>query len=122
MRFRVADNSHAEFAENISNNRKKYGVKIGDLVLLTIKSSKYGKFKKKKEAMTKGLVIRIRKRINRKDGTKIKFTDNAVVLINNFKDIEPLGTKIKGSIGLEILQDYNKFSEIIKNTNIKQFK
>lgn len=121
MRFKIADNSYAIWAENISNSRKKYMVNIGDLLILTVKKSRYGKFKKKKEAIVRGVVIRTKKRINR-HGSYINFQDNAVVLVNNFHDLEPIGTKIFGMVGIEILQQYSKFENIIKIINNKNFK
>ena len=120
MRFHVADNSYAVSAENIANNRKKYQVKIGDVLRVVVKTWKYGKFKKK-DVLTFGVVIRTRKSINRQN-SYIKFDDNAIILVDNLKDLSTTGNKIKGTIGIEILQQYTKFKSIIKIADMKQFK
>jgi large subunit ribosomal protein L14 len=105
----VADNSGANlvglFAINGKNNRQF--ARVGDIVACSVKkSSTNGKVKKGQKVY--GVIVRTRKEINRKDGSSIKFSDNAVVLINN-KTKEPIGTRVFGPVSRELRDlGYNK--------------
>ncbi len=56
----------------------------------------------KKHQIVKAVVVRTRKEFRRKDGSYIRFSDNAVVVIDNPKDKNPLGTRIFGPIAREL--------------------
>jgi len=97
----VADNSGATqvmlFAVNGKNNRQSVGV--GDIVVGSVKtSSPNGKVKKGQ--VVRILIVRTRNKIKRKDGSSIKFSDNAAVIVN--KDNEPVATRVFGPIAREL--------------------
>jgi len=107
-RVTIADNSGATdvmlFAVNGKNNRGSIGV--GDIAVGSVKkSTPNGKVKKGQ--VVKVLIVRTRNKIKRKDGSSIKFSDNAAVIIN--KDKEPLATRVFGPIARELRDlGYNK--------------
>jgi large subunit ribosomal protein L14 len=98
----VADNSGATlvglFAVN-GKNGKRFA-RVGDIVACSVKrSSSTGKIKKGQKVY--GVIVRTRKEINRKDGSSIKFSDNAVVLINP-KTKDPIGSRVFGPVSREL--------------------
>ena len=100
-RLRVADNSGAKEVlciKVLGGTRKKYA-KLGDIIVVTIKKAIPGGIVKKGE-VTKAVVVRTRKELRRKDGSYIRFDDNAAVLINTQK--EPQGTRVFGPIAREL--------------------
>lgn len=105
----VADNSGATlvglFAVNGKNN--KSFARVGDVVACSVKkSSPNGKIKKGQKVY--GVIVRTRKETNRKDGSSIRYSDNAVVLINT-KTKEPIGTRVFGPVSRELRDlGYNK--------------
>jgi len=97
----IADNSGAKLAQCIKvlgGSRKRYG-RIGDIVVVTIKqASPRGQVKA--HSVEKGVVVRTKKETKRKDGTYIRFDENAIVIVN--KEGEPKGTRIFGPVGREL--------------------
>ena len=109
-RLRVADNSGAKEVlciKVLGGSRKKYA-KLGDLIVVTVKKAIPGGIVKKGE-VTKAVIVRTRKELRRKDGSYIRFDDNAAVLINNQK--EPQGTRVFGPIARELRE--KKFMKIL---------
>ena len=109
-RLKVADNSGAKEVlciKVLGGSRKKYA-KLGDLIVVTVKKAIPGGVIKKGE-VTKAVIVRTRKELRRKDGSYIRFDDNAAVLINNQK--EPQGTRVFGPVARE-LRD-KKFMKIL---------
>ena len=109
-RLRVADNSGAKEVlciKVLGGTRKKYA-KLGDVIVVTIKKAIPGGIVKKGE-VTKAVVVRTRKGLRRKDGSYIRFDDNAAVLINAQK--EPQGTRVFGPIARELRE--KKFMKIL---------
>ena len=97
----VADNSGAKLAQVImvmGGHHRKYAG-LGDIVVVTIKNAA-PKGNVKAHAVEKGVVIRCRKETGRKDGSYIRFDENAIVIIN--KDNEPKGTRVFGPVGREL--------------------
>src|SRR4030043_1044216 len=92
-RLKVADNTGAKEVfciRVISGAKAKYG-KLGDVIVGSVKSAvPHGQVKKKE--VVKAVVIRQKFPYARKDGTTIRFDDNAVVLIN--PDKTPRGSRI----------------------------
>ena len=80
--------------------RKRYG-RIGDIITCVIKEANPHSMVKKSE-IVKAVVVRARKETRRKDGSYIRFDDNAAVIINDLKNKEPKGTRIFGPIPREI--------------------
>ena len=96
----VADNSGAKkvMCFRILGGRKKTA-KIGDIVVVTVKEAIPGGTVKKSE-VCKAVVVRTKKALKRKDGSAIRFSDNAAVIINEQK--EPRGTRIFGPVAREL--------------------
>lgn len=100
-RLIVADNTGAKMVQCIriyGGTRKKYG-RIGDVIKVTIKSAIPGGTMKK-GTMSRAVIVRTRKEIRRKDGSYIRFDDNAAVLIDD--NNEPVGTRIFGPVAREL--------------------
>ena len=109
-RLTVADNSGAKEVlciKVLGGSRKKYA-KLGDLIVVTIKKAIPGGIVKKGE-VTKAVIVRTKKELRRKDGSYIRFDDNAAVLVNNQK--EPQGTRVFGPIARELRE--KKFMKIL---------
>jgi large subunit ribosomal protein L14 len=109
-RLVVADNSGAKEVACIrvlggSNTRYAH---IGDKIVVSVKDA-IPQSKVKKGSVAHAVVVRTRKEYGRKDGSFIRFSDNAVVLIS--KDGEPRGTRIFGPVARE-LRD-RKYMKII---------
>ena len=109
-RLRVADNSGAKEVlciKVLGGTRKKYA-KLGDLIVVTVKKAIPGGVVKKGE-VTKAVIVRTRKELRRKDGSYIRFDDNAAVLVNEQK--EPQGTRVFGPVARELRE--KKFMKIL---------
>ena len=109
-RLKVADNSGAKEVlciKVLGGTRRRYA-KLGDVIVVTIKKAIPGGIVKKGE-VTKAVVVRTRKELRRKDGSYIRFDDNAAVLINSQK--EPQGTRVFGPIARELRE--KKFMKIL---------
>jgi large subunit ribosomal protein L14 len=100
-RVTVADNSGAKVVQCIKviGGSKKRIAKLGDVIVVSVKSC-IPSAKVKKGEVLKALIVRTAKEVQRRDGSTIKFDNNAVVLINANK--EPIGTRIFGPIAREI--------------------
>ncbi len=97
----IADNSGAKLAQCIKvlgGSRKRYA-KIGDIVVVTIKAAA-PRGTVKTHAVEKGVVVRTRKETKRKDGSYIRFDENAIVIIG--KDSQPKGTRVFGPVAREL--------------------
>jgi len=102
-RLNVADNSGAKevlVIRVLGGTGKRYA-SIGDKIVVTVKSAiPSGNIKK--GTVSKAVVVRTKKEIRRKDGSYIRFDDNAAVLLNN--QDEPRGTRIFGPVARELPQ------------------
>lgn len=109
-RLKVGDNSGAEEVQCIKvlgGSKRRYA-HIGDIIKVTVKKAKARGRVKKGEVRT-AVVIRTTHGVRRKDGSKIRFDNNAAVLLNDQK--QPIGTRIFGPVTRE-LRDKN-FMKII---------
>jgi large subunit ribosomal protein L14 len=99
----VADNSGARQLQVIhifgGSQRRKGG--IGDVINAVVKQANPHGAVKDGE-IVKAVVVRTRKEHKRQDGSYIRFSDNAAVLIDNPKDKNPRGTRIFGPIAREV--------------------
>ncbi len=77
---------------------KRYA-SIGDKVVVTVKSA-LSSSNMKKGTVSKAVVVRTKKEVRRKDGSYIRFEDNAAVLLNN--NDEPRGSRIFGPVAREL--------------------
>ena len=99
--LQVADNSGAKRVQVIKvlgGTRRRYA-RIGDIVVVAVKEAEPRKAVKKKDVV-KGVIVRQRKEFKRRDGTVIRFDENAIVIIDANK--EPRGGRIFGPIPREL--------------------
>ncbi|MGB9701435.1 MAG: 50S ribosomal protein L14 [Candidatus Kapaibacteriota bacterium] len=97
----VADNSGAKKIRCIrvlGGHGKQYAT-VGDLIVITVKSA-IPNAPVKKGKVYKAVVVRTKKEVRRKDGSYIRFDDNAAVLLN--EKGEPRGTRIFGPVAREL--------------------
>ena len=100
-RLRVADNTGAKEIlcfKVLGGSRRKYAG-IGDQIVITVKKALPGGMVKKGE-VHRAVVVRTKKEVNRKDGSRIRFDENAAVLLNSAG--EPRGTRIFGPVAREL--------------------
>lgn len=101
--LRVADNSGAKSLLVIQargGSRRRFGY-IGDVLKCVVKeASPIGSVKE--SDMVEAVLVRSRKEYKRMDGSYIRFSDNAAVLIDNQKDKNPTGTRIFGPVAREV--------------------
>ncbi len=101
--LKVADNSGARRLMVIhifGGSKRKYGY-VGDVLNCVVKQAITTGGVKNGE-IVKTVLVRTRKEKKRKDGSYIRFSDNAGVLIDNEKDKNPIGTRIFGPIAREV--------------------
>ncbi len=100
---KITDNTGAKTGRvfKILGGSKRRYARLGDLVVLSIKTAEPRKLLKKKDVV-RGVVVRQTKEFRRKDGSYIRFDDNAVVIIDNKK--EPRGARIFGPIPRELAE------------------
>ncbi|HWB39531.1 MAG TPA: 50S ribosomal protein L14 [Candidatus Saccharimonadales bacterium] len=100
-RLVVCDNSGAKeilCIRVLGGSRKRYA-NVGDTIVATVKqAAPNGQVKKK--SVVRAVVVRTRNQIRRKDGSTIKFDDNAAVIIGD--DKLPKGTRIFGPVPREL--------------------
>ena len=109
-KLRVADNSGAKEVlciRVLGSSGKRYA-SIGDQIVCTVKNA-IPAAGTKKGTVIKAVIVRTKKRVRRKDGSYIRFDDNAVVLLN--EQNEPVGTRIFGPVGRELRE--KQFMKII---------
>ena len=109
-RLNVADNSGAKEVlciRVLGGTRKKYA-SIGDTIVVTVKSA-LSSSSLKKGTVSKAVVVRTTKEVRRKDGSYIRFEDNAAVLLN--PNDEPRGTRIFGPVARELRE--KQFMKIV---------
>ena len=99
-RLRVADNSGAKqvLCIRVLGGSKRRYASIGDEIVVTVKEASPGGIKK--GSVSRAVVVRTKKEIRRKDGSYIRFDDNAVVLLSAAG--EPRGTRIFGPVAREL--------------------
>ncbi len=108
-RLKVADNSGAKklLVIRVLGGYKKRYATIGDIVTCTVKEAIPHAGVKKSDIVS-AVLVRTRKEIRRKDGTYVRFDENAAVIIDK-KTKEPKGTRIFGPVARELrAAGYNK--------------
>ena len=99
--LQVGDNSGAKLAQCIKvlgGSRRRYAG-LGDVVVVTIKNAA-PRGTVKAHSVERAVVVRVRKETKRRDGTYVRFDENAIVIIT--KDNEPKGTRIFGPVAREL--------------------
>lgn len=96
------DNSGAKSLKCIKvlGGSKKMNADVGDIIVVSVQEAAPTS-KVKKGSVQKAVVIRTKSPISRKDGTTIRFDENACVLLKG-SDSDPIGTRIFGPVAREI--------------------
>jgi large subunit ribosomal protein L14 len=97
----VADNSGARkvMCIKVLGDSKRRYARIGDLISCSVKTAIPGGNVKKGEVVL-AVIVRTKKELKRRDGSYIRFDENAAVIIN--KEKEPVGTRIFGPVAREL--------------------
>jgi len=100
-RLNVADNSGAKevLCIRVLGGTKRRYASVGDKIIVTVKSA-LSSSSLKKGTVSRAVVVRTKKEVRRKDGSYIRFEDNAVVLLT--PNDEPRGTRIFGPVAREL--------------------
>jgi large subunit ribosomal protein L14 len=98
----VADNTGARKLEviQVMGGYKKRYARLGDIVVVTVKEATPNGMVKKSDVLH-AVIVRMRKETRRKDGTYIRFDENAAVIIDK-ASLEPKGTRVFGPIAREL--------------------
>lgn len=107
---RVADNSGAKRAlviRVLGGTRRRYA-RLGDIVIIAVKDALPNGTVKKSE-VARAVVVRTVKETRRKDGSYIRFDENAVVIIS--ENGEPRATRIFGPVARELRE--KKYMKIV---------
>lgn len=109
-RLNVADNSGAKevLCIRVLGGTKRRYATVGDTIVVSVKSA-ISSSNLKKGAVSKAVIVRTTKEVRRKDGSYIRFEDNAAVLLNN--NNEPRGTRIFGPVARELRE--RQFMKIV---------
>lgn len=96
----VADNTGAKIVQcfRVLRQRKRYA-HVGDIIKVSVKEAQPGGLVKKGQVCT-ALVVRTRHPIHRPDGTRLRFSNNAVVIVD--ETMNPLGSRIFGPVAREL--------------------
>jgi len=110
-RVTIADNSGAKTAQCIrvlGGTRRRYA-RVGDVIVASVKSA-IPNGNVKKGQVVKCVIVRTKKEIGRKDGSYIRFSENAAVILQE-ESQEPVGTRIFGPVARELRE--KKFMKIV---------
>ena len=109
-RLRVADNTGAKelLCIRVLGGSKRRYANVGDVIVASVKSAAPGGTVKK-GAVVKAVVVRTVNGVRRKDGSHIKFDQNAAVIIRD--DNQPRGTRIFGPVARELRE--KQFMKIV---------
>ena len=105
-RLQVADNTGAKkvrMIRRIGQNKKT--ASIGDIIVCHVKESSTDA-SVKKGTVVRAVVVRTKTAVRRRDGSYLRFDENACVIVNN--DGTPIGTRIFGPVARELRQKYMK--------------
>jgi large subunit ribosomal protein L14 len=109
-RLVVADNSGAKevLCLHVLGGTHRRTASVGDKIMVTVKSA-LPTSQVKKGTVSRAVIVRTKKEIRRKDGSYIRFEDNAAVLLN--AQDEPRGTRIFGPVARELRE--KQFMKIV---------
>lgn len=109
-RLKVADNTGARelLCIRVSGGSKRRYARIGDIIVASVKDAAPGGMVKKGDVV-KAVVVRTKRETRRKDGSYIRFDENAAVIIKD--DMTPTGTRIFGPVARELRE--KKFMKIL---------
>lgn len=112
----VADNSGARVVSvfRIYGGSHRKSCSVGDIVQCAVKDA-IPNGKVKKSDVVKAVIVRTSYPIERKDGSTIRFDDNACVIIN--EDKTPVGTRVFGPVARELREKGEAFMKIVSLAN-----
>ena len=101
----VADNSGAKkvMCFRVLGGTKRRYARVGDVIVVTVKDAIPGGDVKKSD-VCRAVVVRTTRETRRRDGSYIRFSDNAAVIINELN--EPRGTRIFGPVARELREKH----------------
>ena len=109
--LKVVDNTGAKILQCfrvLGGSKRRYG-QIGDVIVGTVKTAEPRRLVKKHDVV-RAVIIRQKKSFRRKDGSYIRFDDNACVILEG-KTKDPKGGRILGPVSKEIKE--KKFEKIV---------
>tara|TARA_Y100000590_G_scaffold470709_1_gene668120 strand:+ start:4079 stop:4447 length:369 start_codon:yes stop_codon:yes gene_type:complete len=109
-KLKVADNTGAKVIQCIKvvgGTGSRYA-HVGDIIIVSVKKAIPGGVVKKGE-ISKAVIVRAKKEVRRRDGSYIRFDENAAVLIDNQQ--EPKGTRVFGPVARELRE--KRFMKIL---------
>jgi large subunit ribosomal protein L14 len=110
--IKCADNSGADLLQMIvlkgyhGVKRRRASAGIGDVIVAAVKKGDV----KMRHEVVEAVIVRVRKEFRRRNGMRIKFEDNAAVLVNERG--EPRGTRLKGPIAKEVVERFSAVGKI----------
>ena len=109
-RLKVADNTGAKevLTIRVLGGTKRRYARLGDKIVVTVKDATPNLAVKRSDVV-RAVIVRTKHSISRKDGSRLRFDDNASVIIN--KENNPRGTRIFGPIARELKE--SGFSKIV---------
>lgn len=116
-RLKVADNSGAKVLQCIrvlGGNKRRYAY-IGDIITVSVKVAAPYSMVKKGEVL-QAVIVRQSKELRRKDGSYIRFDENAAVIVDKANK-EPKGTRIFGPVARELkTRGFDKIASLAPET------
>ncbi len=109
-RLKVADNTGAKeilCIRVLGGSKRRFG-HVGDVIVASVKSADPNGVVKKGDVV-KAVIVRTKAPVRRKDGSYLRFDENAAVIINN--QGEPRGTRIFGPVARELRE--RQFTKIV---------
>jgi large subunit ribosomal protein L14 len=109
-RLIVADNSGAKVVQciRVLGGSRRRTANVGDLIVVSVKDA-IPSSEIKKGSVARAVIVRTTKEFGRRDGTYIRFSDNAAVIVN--EEGEPRGTRIFGPVARELRE--RKYMRIV---------
>jgi large subunit ribosomal protein L14 len=110
--IKCVDNSGADLLQMIvlkgyhGVKRRRASAGIGDVIVAAVKKGDV----KMRHEVVEAVIVRVRKEFRRRNGMRIKFEDNAAVLVNERG--EPRGTRLKGPIAKEVVERFSAIGKI----------
>jgi large subunit ribosomal protein L14 len=106
----VADNTGAKKVRcfRVYGGTRRKNASVGDIIMVSVRSA-IPNATMKKGQKARAVIVRTKKEVRRKDGSYIRFDENAAVLID--KDGEPIGTRIFGPVARELRE--KQFMKIV---------
>lgn len=108
-RLKIADNTGAKeiMCIKVLGGSKRRYASIGDVIVASVKDAVPGGGVVKKKEVVKAVIVRMRRNLQRSDGSSIKFDENAAVIVD--AENQPRGTRIFGPVARELRErGFNK--------------